>query len=134
MEKNMGIHLFQVAAQTFEELAFMFTDTELNEDQSKARFEAGAQLHFTGPFRGKLVLHLYGDLLSTLTRNLLAEDDEPDKTLQDDTLKVLDTFLVAFLDPGMHPHTVTDLEVVAFRLQLFLRDFVDDGIHFKCPG
>ena len=48
----------------------------------------------------------------------------------DDPGKDLDTLLVPFLDPGVYADTVAHLEMVAVRLQLLLRDFVNNGIHF----
>ncbi len=87
MEKNLKGHLSQSAVLTFEELTFMFTDAEPDPAQLEAPFEAGARLWFRGPIQGALTVCLYGNVLLALSRNMLAEKENPSREMQLDTLK-----------------------------------------------
>jgi CheY-specific phosphatase CheX len=97
----METDLFQAAARTFEELAFMFTDSELNEQQSEAEYEAGAELAFSGPVEGKLLLQMYGKVLVLLTRNLLAEEVKLEESLLEDSLKEVTNIICGNLLPNI---------------------------------
>jgi len=87
MEKNLKDHLHQSAVLTFEELTFMFTDAEPDAEQLDASFEAGASVRFRGPIEGALTVCLYGNVLSALSRNMLADLENPSREMQLDTLK-----------------------------------------------
>lgn len=87
MEKNLRGHLYHSAVRIFEELTFMFTDSDLEPAQSEAPFEAGAIVRFHGPLEGRLTVCLFGDVLSALSRNMLADVENPSREMQLDTLK-----------------------------------------------
>ena len=63
--------LKQVSASTFEDLGFFLPDSELSQIQQEAPLQAAAQVDFEGPFQGRLIVTLYGDVLAPLTSNML---------------------------------------------------------------
>jgi CheY-specific phosphatase CheX len=64
----------------------MFLMPELEEQYRDARVAAAVCVRFQGPFTGKLVLKVSGDLLPTLAANILGEEEPPAKRLQHDAL------------------------------------------------
>jgi CheY-specific phosphatase CheX len=87
MEQNLRGHLYHSAVRIFEELTFMFTDSDLEPAQSEAPFEAGASVRFRGPLEGKLTVYLFGNVLSALSSNMLADAENPNREMQLDALK-----------------------------------------------
>jgi hypothetical protein len=107
--------LQRAAALTFEDLAFMFTEFDLSTEQRAANFQAGAAMGFRGPFRGQLAVHLFGDLLPTLSANMVGEDQVTDPALQADTMKEIANVICGNLLPMIAgPAAVFDLEPPAF--------------------
>jgi hypothetical protein len=86
MSNNLQRALLHAAALTFEELGFMLPDSEINERSKKAALEAVVDVAFQGPFNGMLELRLYGNLLPTISANMLGEDYPPARKLQNDAL------------------------------------------------
>lgn len=78
--------LTRAAVLTFEQLAFVLPDTELNDEQMAARREARVTVVFKGSFEGKLVVSLYGGVLPSLAANMLGETAPPDEKTQQDAL------------------------------------------------
>jgi CheY-specific phosphatase CheX len=78
--------LFQAAALTFEELGFLFPNSELEQEQKTATADAMVEVEFSGPFEGKLMVKVCGNLLPTLTLNMLGENLPPPLALQHDAL------------------------------------------------
>lgn len=85
MKVNLERVLYKAAAMTFDELGFMFVTPEEDLDTS-ARFQAAADIEFSGPFCGTLSVMVWGDLLETLTSNMLGDDETPSKYQQLDAL------------------------------------------------
>jgi hypothetical protein len=83
---NQEMELYRAAALTFEELGFMCPLPKIDEAQAKAEIEASAVVEFQGPFSGKLVVALRGDVLQPLAANMLGEDDVPTESQQCDAL------------------------------------------------
>jgi len=83
MEKE----LYKAAVMTFEELGFMLPTPELEERQQNAPVEAAVSLEFQGPFSGRMIVRVCGDVLSTLAANMLGEEEPPLEELQLDALK-----------------------------------------------
>ncbi|GAB4220317.1 MAG: hypothetical protein Kow001_01710 [Acidobacteriota bacterium] len=116
MEASLESRLFRAAALTFEELAFMFTDPELNPRQLAAPFAAAGAIDFRGPFRGRIVVRLFGDLLPTLTANMLGETQGDDPALQEDSLKEIANVICGNLLPLVAGDTaVFNLEPPCFH-------------------
>lgn len=86
MNQNMEKALFQAAALTFEELGFLFPNSELEGEQKTASTDAMVGVEFSGPFEGKLLVRVCGNLLPTLALNMLGEDVPPPIALQHDAL------------------------------------------------
>lgn len=99
MESPLRDRLQRAAELTFEELAFLFTDFELSPPQRAAPFCAGSTICFSGPYRGQLVVHLYGDLLQTIAANMMGEDEPVDASLQADSLKEITNVICGNLLP-----------------------------------
>lgn len=101
MARDLSDHLRRSAVRTFEELAFVFTDSELDPVQLTATFEAGAWVAFDGPMRGRLAIHLYGGVLPTLTHNMLPDLEESSPAMQLDTLKEIANVVCGNLLPDL---------------------------------
>ncbi len=101
MARDLSDHLRRSAVRTFEELAFVFTDSELDQVQMTAPFEAGAWVAFDGPMRGRLTIHLYGRVLATLTHNMLPDLEESSPAMQLDTLKEIANVICGNLLPNL---------------------------------
>ena len=86
MSNHLEKELYKAAVMTFEELSFMLPTQELEEQQQDVPVEAAVSVEFWGPFNGKLVLKICGDLLSTLAINMLGEEELPTEQLQRDAL------------------------------------------------
>lgn len=99
MAMHLKDHLSRSAVRTFEELAFVFTDAELDEIQLAALFEAGARVAFDGPMCGRLTIRLYGGILETLTQNMLPDLEEPGRAMRIDTLKEIANVICGNLLP-----------------------------------
>jgi CheY-specific phosphatase CheX len=80
------MELYQTAALTFEELAFMFATPELIEEVMEKKPEATAEVKFHGPINGHLVVSLCGDILAELAANMLGENEPPQAREQLDAL------------------------------------------------
>lgn len=78
--------LLQAAVLTFEELCFLFPDTELTAEQQQAPVDATVWVHFRGPFAGTLQVTLCGQMLPTVAANMLGEDNPPVVAQQYDAL------------------------------------------------
>lgn len=75
MHTTWKAELLQAAVLTFEELCFLFPDTELTEQQRHVPTDVAVRVAFAGPFRGHLLIKLCGELLPTLTANMLGQDE-----------------------------------------------------------
>jgi hypothetical protein len=94
----------------------MFTDPEPNPRQLAAPFAAGGTMDFRGPFRGRIVVRLFGNLLPTLTANMLGETQADDPALQEDSLKEITNVICGNLLPLVAGDTaVFDLEPPCFH-------------------
>ncbi len=78
--------LTRAAVLTFEKLAFLLPDQDLNAQQKAAGNEARVTVPFKGPFQGSLVVRIYGGVLPLLTANMLGETTRPDERTQQDAL------------------------------------------------
>lgn len=72
---NQEMELYQTAAMTFEQLAFMFVTPELEEDHRDDSVQAAATVEFEGPLSGRLVISANGELLEPLASNMLGLDE-----------------------------------------------------------
>jgi CheY-specific phosphatase CheX len=78
--------LFQAAVLTFEELCFLFPDSELQELQRHATVDVAVRVAFSGPFRGYLLIKVCGGLLPMLAANMLGQANAPPEEQQHDAL------------------------------------------------
>jgi CheY-specific phosphatase CheX len=86
MNNTWKTALLQAAVLTFEELCFLFPETELTEEQQRATADAAVCVRFQGPFHGALQVNLCGQVLSIVTANILGEEDAPTPAQQLDAL------------------------------------------------
>lgn len=82
----MTTALFQAAALTFEELGFLFANEELAPEQRIAEQDGAVSVAFQGPFSGRLVLRVCGDILPGIATNMLGENEPPSLEMQQDVL------------------------------------------------
>jgi CheY-specific phosphatase CheX len=71
----MGTALYQAAALTFEELGFLFSTSEITSEQASAASDGAVEVAFHGPFSGRIVLRVCGDILPMIAANMLGEED-----------------------------------------------------------
>jgi CheY-specific phosphatase CheX len=71
----MGTALYQAAALTFEELGFLFSTSEITSEQASAVSDGAVEVAFRGPFSGRIVLRVCGDILPMIAANMLGEED-----------------------------------------------------------
>lgn len=74
------------ASETLEQVAFLWPEVELDEEQQYAPLEAEASVAFHGPFRGELLVRVYGGILPLLASHMLGEDTPPGESEQLDAL------------------------------------------------
>lgn len=101
MGMDLSDHLHRSAVRIFEQLTFVYADSELDEDQRTASFGAGARVDFSGPACGRLTIHVYGDVLDILTRNMLPDLEKPSRSMQVDTLKEIANVICGNLLPAI---------------------------------
>lgn len=91
MNRMFDEELYRVAAETFESLALMFLMTEEDACVLDPDDVTIAQVDFTGPFNGSLVLSITEELLPELTANMLGHPGEHEAPVehQEDALKEL---------------------------------------------
>lgn len=82
----MATALFQAAALTFEELGFLFSNEEVAPEQRIAEPDGVVSVAFQGPFNGRLVLRVCGDILPGIAANMLGENEPPSLEMQQDVL------------------------------------------------
>jgi CheY-specific phosphatase CheX len=103
--------LLQAAVLTFEELCFLFPDTELEAEQQQAPVDATVCVHFQGPFDGSLQVTLCGQMLPTVAANMLGDDDAPAPAQQLDALGEIANVICGNLLPHIAaPHAVFQLD------------------------
>ena len=79
MSNLLNRALYDAAAMVFEELGFMLTNPELEDQQIVLPVQAAVMVSFHGPLEGALLITVFGDLLPTLTANMLGEDDTTER-------------------------------------------------------
>jgi CheY-specific phosphatase CheX len=82
----MNQELYQAAALTFEELGFVFPYEADDNDTKSIKDGAKVAVEFTGPFSGRLVLHIENDALSVIASNMMGEEEPLDPALVMDIL------------------------------------------------
>jgi hypothetical protein len=78
--------LLHTAVQTFEDLCFVSPEAEIAAQPRNTPVDAAVRVTFWGPFKGTLVLTLYGGLLPGLAADMLGEDTIPPEHQQYDAL------------------------------------------------
>jgi CheY-specific phosphatase CheX len=86
MISKLEKELYRAAVLTFEELGLMLPTPEVSEAQQKAATEATVTIPFDGPFSGRLVVTVCGDVLGDLAANMLGEDEASAREHRDDAL------------------------------------------------
>ena len=89
MNEQIKETLSRVAAETLEQLAFLFSFPEDEPGNTDFDSAVAARVLFTGLFSGALVITVSAQVLSELTANMLGVDCEEETTLgqKDDALK-----------------------------------------------
>ena len=66
--------LRNVGIKSFENLCFVFPQSDLDDHHHAAEIEAASEVRFHGPFEGRLVLIMAGNILQTVTANMLGDN------------------------------------------------------------
>ena len=82
MEINVRETLTQVAVDTLEQLAFMFAYAAEAEQDPTVATDLAADVAFSGPLNGGLMIATTESVLRELTVNMLGLDDEEDTSLE----------------------------------------------------
>jgi len=100
MSQELDAILFEVASRTFENLAFMLSIPEEDDDGPPVKVTKGASVSFEGPFAGRFVVSVSAGVLPDLATNMLGLDEErPNAAQQDDALKELANIMCGNLLP-----------------------------------
>jgi CheY-specific phosphatase CheX len=75
MNNTWKTALLRVAALTFEDLCFLFPETDLTEEQQDAPVDATVCVRFQGRFSGTLQMTLSGQVLPMVAANMLGEEE-----------------------------------------------------------
>ena len=84
MDNSAEKILYRKTALIFEELGFLLPKS--NRGFESQISSSGAYISFSGPFSGCLLVRLNAEALSTLSRNMLGLDKQPDKAIEHDAL------------------------------------------------
>jgi CheY-specific phosphatase CheX len=93
--------LREAAATTLEELAFLFPLDVQEGAKHKGPVDAVASINFRGPFDGRLVLRVSGDLLGTIAGNMFGDDEVHPEYHQRDALGELANVICGNLLPAI---------------------------------
>ena len=85
MKMNLEMDLYQMAATTFEEFAFMFVAPEYEDSAIYSIKEPKfvAKVEFSGPHSGKLIIKTCDSILESLAENMLGDENVSDKQRRD---------------------------------------------------
>lgn len=86
MSSTTEQYLSRTTAETFENLALIFADTELSSEQASAPLDVTVSVDFRGPETGRLVLKASARVLPTIAANMLGGDQSRSAVLQRDAL------------------------------------------------
>ncbi len=86
MGNGMDSPLFRAGVMTFEELGFLLPELAEDEQQEASIDGIAAQVCFSGPLEGRLLVKMSGELLAVMTVNMLGEEGIPSMQQQHDAL------------------------------------------------
>lgn len=86
MNKELKEAVQRASVVVFEDLGFMLPTLELEAFQLSAEAESTVTVEFQGPYQGRLVLKIFGDVVSELTQNMLGQEDAPSEEERQDAL------------------------------------------------
>lgn len=86
MSSTMVQSLSRATTATFEELALLFPEHQLSDEQSAAPLDIAVSVDFRGPFNGRLVLEVSTSILPLAAGNMLGEHEGKQPPLQRDAL------------------------------------------------
>lgn len=86
MSSTTEQYLSRTTAETFENLALIFADRELNPEQASSPLDVTVSVDFRGPQVGRLVLKASARVLPSVAANMLGGDPSRSAALQRDAL------------------------------------------------
>jgi len=86
MPSTMVQSLSRATTATFEELALLFPEHQLTDEQTAAPLGLAVSVDFRGPFNGRLVLEVSTSILPLAASNMLGEHEGKQPQLQRDAL------------------------------------------------
>lgn len=86
MSSIMVQSLSRATTATFEELALLFPEHQLSDEQAAAPLDIAVSVDFRGPFNGRLVLEVSKAILPLAAGNMLGEHEGKQPPLQRDAL------------------------------------------------
>jgi CheY-specific phosphatase CheX len=93
--------LAEAATLVFNDLAFLYTDRRLTDEQREAPVAAAVRVPFRGAFQGSLVVRLCGNVLPDVAANVLGVEAPPPQQLQEDALAELANVILGNLLPAV---------------------------------
>ncbi|MCE5218405.1 chemotaxis protein CheX [bacterium] len=103
MTNSLDLRLYRAAAQTFEELAFLFAYPQQAEAQSAAPTDVIASASFRGPLQGRVTVACPRSMLPAIARNMLGEAEDPPELQQLDALSEMANVVCGNLLPTLAP-------------------------------
>ncbi len=118
------MELYNSAAMTFEDLAFMLASSEAAEMHSDAQYTGTSSVGFSGRYIGTLFISAYGsELLPSLTANMLGDFEPPTEQQQRDALGEVANVICGNVLPAItSPQDVFDLDAPQFSTELVTPD------------
>jgi CheY-specific phosphatase CheX len=96
---------------TFEELAMLFPEPELSEEQAGAPLDVAVFVNFRGPQAGRLVLRASSVIMAQAAANMLGADSSEGTPLQRDALGELANVVCGNVLPQItHPDVIFHLD------------------------
>jgi CheY-specific phosphatase CheX len=103
MANSLDLMLYRAAAQTFEELAFLFAYPQQVEAQSAAPTDVIASASFRGALQGRVTLACPRAMLPAIARNMLGQAEDPPELQQLDALSEMANVVCGNLLPTLAP-------------------------------
>ncbi len=103
MNNKLKRELLRASVLTFEQVAFMLVnqDIEENGEEKPAKADAAVEVDFNGPFGGNLQITVMGGVLPELAANMLGEEEPPVKQRQLDALGEVANIICGNMLPGI---------------------------------
>ena len=135
MINQLQSQLLTATSSTFEELGFVFPETELTECQADAPLTWRAQVSFHGPLGGSLEIRVSEDVVDELATNMLGLTEDVHPRVKVDALGEIANVICGNVVPALgSPEDVFDLDapvVTSIAGGAFVAPSIDAAVHLQ---